>query len=205
MIAKSYSPNARGARKAGCSAFSTTFTGYYTSRVTGVAVRVGNFSVIPAGLLSRLVAVSALWNHYAAAVYVSRLPFSTIPTRRAMRLAAGSRMNFVSLVTHGLSAIAVFGERVGVRLLVIIGIMMGMCVIGLIVIVLLRLTTSLAIPGWATYTSGILVLILFQLLVLLLTFVFMILQGRDQMRLLPFRDCLQFIEGSRRLVSREDG
>ena len=27
-------------------------------------------------------------------------------------------MNFVSLVTHGLSAISVFGERVGVRVLV---------------------------------------------------------------------------------------
>jgi glycosyltransferase involved in cell wall biosynthesis len=173
--------------------------------LTGIPVRVGNFSVVPAALLDRLVAVSALWNHYAAAVYVSHLPFTTIPTRRATRLAAGSRMNFVSLVTHGLSAIAVFGERVGVRLLLILGIVMGMCVVGLVVIVLLRLTTNLAIPGWATYTSGILVLMLFQLLVLLLSFVFMILQGRDQTRLLPFRDCLQFIEGSRRLVSREDG
>jgi glycosyltransferase involved in cell wall biosynthesis len=173
--------------------------------LTGIPVRVGNFSVIPKGLLDRLVAVSALWNHYAAAVYVSRLPFTTIPTRRATRLAAGSRMNFVSLVTHGLSAIAVFGERVGVRLLLIIGIFMVLCVVGLVVIAVLRLTTNLAIPGWATYTSGILLLMLFQLLVLMLNFVFMILQGRDQMRSLPFRDCPQFIEGSRRLVSRENG
>ena len=63
---------------------------------------------------------------------------------------------------------------------------MGMCVIGLIVIVLLRRVHKSRDSGWATYTSGILVLILFQLLVLLLTFVFMILQGRDQMHCCHF-------------------
>ncbi len=47
--------------------------------LTGVSVRVGNFSIFPSAYLSRLVVMSELWNHYAAAVFRSGLPFSTIP------------------------------------------------------------------------------------------------------------------------------
>ena len=42
-----------------------------------------------------------------------------IPTRRSPRLCGRSTMNFVSLVTHGLSAISVHSDVVGVRLLVV--------------------------------------------------------------------------------------
>jgi glycosyltransferase involved in cell wall biosynthesis len=74
---------------------------------TGISVRVGNFSVIPSKLLRRLVVVSDLWNHYAASVIKARLPFETVDTRRGTRYAGESRMNFVALVVHGLSAISV--------------------------------------------------------------------------------------------------
>ena len=69
--------------------------------LTGVAVRVGNFSAMPYSLLRRLVAVSELWNHYAAAVFKSRLPYRLLPTQRANRLAGRPQMNFVALVIHG--------------------------------------------------------------------------------------------------------
>src|SRR5918992_28321 len=123
--------------------------------LTGVQVRVGNFSVIPAGLLRRLVAVSELWNHYAAAVYKAKLPIALIPTRRSCRLEGSSRMNLVSLVVHGLSAMAVFGDRIGVRLLIVVS--LGLSFVGgaLIAVISIRLLTSLAIPGWATYVTGI--------------------------------------------------
>ena len=49
-------------------------------------MRVGNFSVIPRDLLSRLVVVSELWNHYAAAVFKSRLPFVTLKGERILTL-----------------------------------------------------------------------------------------------------------------------
>ena len=51
--------------------------------LTGVAVRVGNFSVIPRQLVGRLVTASDLWNHYAATVFNSRIPYTTVPTTRA--------------------------------------------------------------------------------------------------------------------------
>ena len=85
--------------------------------LTGSRVRVGNFSVVPRSRLSSLVVVSELWNHDAAA-FKSRQPYCLVPTRRAKRLHGHSSMNFVALVVHGLSAISVYSEIVGVRLLV---------------------------------------------------------------------------------------
>ena len=47
--------------------------------LTGVRVRVGNFSIVPWQAVERLVVVSELWNHYAAAVFRARLPYRTVP------------------------------------------------------------------------------------------------------------------------------
>ena len=76
--------------------------------LTGRGVRVGNFSAIPRVQLESLVVVSELWVHYAAAVLRSRQPWSAIPVSRDRRLDGRSRMNFVALVVHGLSAISVY-------------------------------------------------------------------------------------------------
>jgi len=86
--------------------------------LTGISVRVGNFSILPSRYLSTLVVMSELWNHYAAAVFRSGLPFTTTPIPRGYRITGTSSMNFVSLTAHGMSAISVFGDVVGVRLLI---------------------------------------------------------------------------------------
>src|SRR3954452_24792838 len=102
---------------------SLTFRAFYACYraahwvLTGVKVRVGNFSVIPRQVLRKLVTVSELWNHYAAAVYAARLPRDTVETTRRPRLHGKSKMNFGSLVGHGLSAMLVHGEAVAIRLL----------------------------------------------------------------------------------------
>jgi SAM-dependent methyltransferase len=85
--------------------------------LTGRKVEVGNFSVIPREQLGRLVAVSETWNHYAASVFKAKIPVEMVPTDRAPRIAGTSKMNLVGLVTHGLSAMSVFADTVGVRLL----------------------------------------------------------------------------------------
>ncbi len=47
--------------------------------LTGVRVRVGNFSILPWQAVERLVVVWEIWNHYAAAILRARLPYQTIP------------------------------------------------------------------------------------------------------------------------------
>jgi hypothetical protein len=156
--------------------------------LTGVPVRVGNFSVVPASALRRLVAVSELWNHYAAAVHKARFPIALIPTQRSRRLEGPSRMNLVALVVHGLSAMAVFGDRIGVRLLIVVCVAMGTAAGALILVIGIRLFTTLAIPGWATYATGLLIVMLIQMLLIVLVFAFVILAARDTASIIPSRD-----------------
>jgi glycosyltransferase involved in cell wall biosynthesis len=170
--------------------------------LTSKRVRVGNFSAIPRRRLESLVAVSELWNHYAAAVFHSRQPYCTIPTQRAKRLGGRSSMNFVSLVTHGLSAISVYREVIGVRLLVVAIILALLSIVGLVVTVFLRVATPLAIPGWSTSTAGLLLIVLMQTMILSFVFCFVILGDRNGTTFLPIRDYLYFIGGTRTVYER---
>jgi polyisoprenyl-phosphate glycosyltransferase len=172
--------------------------------LVGMGVRVGNFSAIPRRRLESLIVVSELWNHYAAAVVKSRQPFDTVPTRRADRLAGRSRMDFVRLVAHGLSAISVFGDIIGVRLLVATLVLIALTIVGLVVTVVLRLATDLPIPGWATSTFGILTVILFQAVMLSVQFSFIILGGRQGTSFLPCRDYAYYVAGIRTLHPEDD-
>jgi hypothetical protein len=170
--------------------------------LTGVAVRVGNFSVIPRARLASLVVVSEMWSHYAAAVFKSAQPFCTVPTVRAKRLSGRSRMSFVRLVVHGLSAISIFGDVIGVRLLVATMGLILLTVIGVAVTVAIRLSTSLAIPGWATNLVGILTVVLLQAMMFLILFSFMILGSRQAATFLPCRDYAFFVREMRTLYHR---
>ena len=169
--------------------------------LTGHSVRVGNFSIIPRERLACLVASSELWNHYAAAAFASRQPYSTIPTARAKRLDGRSKMNFVNLVIHGLSAISVYSDAIGVRLLIATSAMIGLDLFALLVTLAVRLTTDLAIPGWATVAFGVLLIILLQATMFLFVFSFMILAGRNAASFLPLRDYAYFV-GSERVAYR---
>ena len=161
--------------------------------LTGRSIYVGNFSVIPFCRLSSLVAVSEMWNHYAAAVFTSHQPFDSIPTTRAKRLDGQSKMNFVKLVAHGLSVISTYSDIVGVRLLLVTSVLIIMALVGIVSIAVLRLGTDLAIPGWATYTVGILLMLLVQAVMFAFIFSFVILAGRSGLTFLPLRDYRYFV------------
>ncbi len=165
--------------------------------LTGEVVRVGNFSALPRRRLESLVVVDALWNHYAAAVFRSRQPYCMIPTRRARRLSGHSTMNFVSLVTHGLSAISVYGDVVGVRLLVLTGLLSATALMGLVATLVIRFTTTWAIPGWATVAAGILGIMLLQAGMIAFLLSFVILGARHDSTFLPCRDYVHFVSGVR--------
>ena len=161
--------------------------------LTGVAVRFGNFSVLPREAVLRLVTVPDLWNHYAAAVVNSRTAFEAIPTDRAPRLAGRSHMSFVALGVHGLSALSVFGERIGVRLSLLCGGAVVAEALAILSILGIRLLTPLAIPGWASTVAGLALLMLLQTIGFCVLFVFLVLQGRSQAAFLPSRDYAYFL------------
>jgi polyisoprenyl-phosphate glycosyltransferase len=172
--------------------------------LTGVSVRVGNFSVVPFAFVDRLVVMSELWNHYAAAIFRSGLPFRSIPIPRGYRIAGESKMNFVSLTAHGISAISVFGDVVGVRLLICSMIASVLVVLAMLGVVGIRLSTDLAIPGWATYSVAALAIILIQIVSVATSFTFSMLSGRINLSFVPLRDFEMFVTVRERVYSRDN-
>src|SRR5262245_61875105 len=160
--------------------------------LTGIAVRVGNFSIVPAAQLDRLVVISELWNHSAAAVLQAKLPHETIPARRRTRLSGASHMNFTALVLHGLRALSVYSELIGVRLLVVT-MVATVAVLGSALMTFTGIPTAAAVPGWALALSGLVALLIFQTLASAVVFVFLVLHGRSQPLFIPLRDHTYFV------------
>jgi polyisoprenyl-phosphate glycosyltransferase len=169
--------------------------------LTGIPVRVGNFSVVPSSQLRRLVVVSELWNHYAAAVFKARVPRTSVPTVRAPRLAGKSRMNFVDLVTHGLSALSVHSELIGVRLLVVAAVLITVMASALLVVLAIRFFTDFAIPGWTSTVVGLLLVLLLQAGAFAAFFAFLVLHARSQPTFIPLRDYDYFVDHSSSFVA----
>jgi glycosyltransferase involved in cell wall biosynthesis len=161
--------------------------------LTGQEIRIGNFSIIPRQLLTRIVVVSEIWNHYSSGILKARIPHQYIPTDRSNRLAGSSRMNYVQLVIHGLSAISIYGDVIGVRALIATLILALFSLVLILVAIVVRSTTDLAIPGWATYVVGLSFIILLQSLTISFSFVFLILNGRNNYSFLPQRDYRYFV------------
>jgi hypothetical protein len=162
--------------------------------LTGVAVRVGNFSVLPPKALETLMVVSELWNHYAAAIFRARIPHRSIPLPRGARLAGKSKMNSISLLMHGISAISVFSDVVGARLLPLgAGATVAVAVLAAIVFGA-HLFLGYAIPAWAAYAAAILLSFLMQALIVCLALVFIIASGRAGSSFLPIRDADFFFD-----------
>jgi len=156
--------------------------------LVGHRVRVGNFSVMNRECLESLSVSSEMWNHYAAAAYATRQPKAFVPTHRTQRLAGTSSMNFPALVTHGLSALSVFSDRISTRLL-IVSLVAGLATVAVLAaMTLLRLTTGYTVPGWAAMIGGTVLLFLVQIIALVFTFCFLVLITRGQHAFIPARE-----------------
>ena len=72
---------------------------------------------------------------------------TSTPIPRGYRITGISKMNFVALVAHGMSAISVYGDVVGVRLM--LGSMAGslMAAAGIVAVIASDFTNR-AIPEW---------------------------------------------------------
>lgn len=170
--------------------------------LTGLSIRVGNFSAVPATLLPAITIDPMLWNHYAASVMRTRLPVETVPTERGKRIKDQSRLNFVGLVVHGLSALACYGEIIGVRLIIVSGILLLMAVLGLGMLIGLKLFTPLAVPGWTSLLLCLIIVLILQIATLVSNFTMQIISGRSAQPFLPARDYSWFVSSFKTLYKK---
>ena len=161
--------------------------------LTGRNIRFGNFSLMPRQHINSIVAYPELWNHYAAAVLKAQLPYIAIRADRGKRLCGKSKMNLVGLVVHGLSALFASYEIVSTRLLAGTTVMGFAFFLLLIAVVYVKIFTHLAIPGWATFTVGLLFILMTQSIAALLTIIFSVMMSRNSLGFLPIRDYEYFV------------
>lgn len=189
---------AQRTKRSECTAFRFFYACYRVlfCVATGKRMHMGNFSFIPALRVARLVADPSLWNHYAATVVRSRLPYCLVPSERGTRLAGRSQMNFLSLFLHGLSAVAVFTDILACRALLATLAMtllsMGLCVAATGI----RVFTRIAIPGWATYAVGLGSVLFLQTISLTSFLVFLVLSDRSKALFVPVDEYESFVASS---------
>jgi polyisoprenyl-phosphate glycosyltransferase len=121
--------------------------------LTGQVIRFGNFMALTPRALRRLAAMHESWTHVAGAVVKARLRRAEIPIDRARRYYGQSKMNFVSLVLHGMRAVMVFGDAVVTRMAVVCAVMAGITSVSIVMALLLKLI-GMATPGWVTSVTG---------------------------------------------------
>ncbi len=167
--------------------------------LTGQRINFGNFSVLQAAQVRRVINSQHIWNNFPAAVIQARIPVVYVPTRRGLRYAGQSRMNFVGLVAHGLGAISVFSEAVFIRILIASALLLALS-LGLVAATLVvRFTTELGVPNWATTVLGFALVISVQSLMMPVLMAFMLLNNRGMVQPLPTRLALDLIAERRSL------
>lgn len=174
--------------------------GYLAYRIAhrilvGEPIRVGNFSAIPASMFPRFLALPQLWSHYAAAVLGAKLPHARIPSERGTRIAGRGAMDVPALVAHGLAALSVYSERIGVRILVLGAAVLGLFATTFLVMIAVATTSSVVIPTsiWLGMVAAALALI--GALLLGGSAVATILASRSHATFLPARDYSYYILG----------
>lgn len=158
--------------------------------LTGKVINFGNYSVIPKSLLDKVAHISDIWNHYPGGVIRSRLLYKSVGLERGERYMGKSKMNYTSLVIHGLSAVAVYVDTVSVRLLIAVSLLILTAIFGISLVFVF----DYHIPIW-----GLLLFfgILSQAFLSTLILVFTVLSYRVNFNFLPavhFQDYIQTVE-----------
>ncbi|MFC6645961.1 glycosyltransferase [Granulicella cerasi] len=171
--------------------------------VTGKKISFGNFSAMSIAQARRLTLVSELWNHLPSAVLRSRIPITQVPVDRGYRYDGRSKMNFVSLIVHGLSGISVYADAIFVRLLLFSVLFAAATAVAILIVTALRFfVPQHATPGWATEVSFSMVIILSQVGLTALSSILMLLNSRVQRQVLPKFEYKPYILSRRQLWPR---
>ena len=91
---------------------------------------------------------------YSSTFIALDAPIEYVPCPRGSRYEGKSRMNSASLVLHGMRMLMPFIDRIAVRALALLSITSFVGIGLLVSVVVVKIFTDTAIPGWATYAAG---------------------------------------------------
>lgn len=161
--------------------------------LTGRTIRHGNFSAMTGRTAQRLAHAAGLWNHFAATIQASKIPVLGVEVDRGERYVDASRMDLVALIVHGLSAISVHMETAGVRMVLGALVLSLLAGLGLACVIVIRLTTDLAIPGWASILGASFLILAVLGLMFSVQLVFTVLAARERLPVIAAVNAVHFI------------
>jgi polyisoprenyl-phosphate glycosyltransferase len=126
---------------------------YLTLVFTGQSIKYGNYTCLPKSAVSVMVNEPATWSSFSGALAKIEKDRKSIPSERGTRYFGPSKMNFINLLKHSLSIIAVFKKTLIIRsilfLIVFLFLMIGKIsiitiipVIGVVIMMLSIITLS---------------------------------------------------------------
>jgi glycosyltransferase involved in cell wall biosynthesis len=174
-------------------------TGYFFykklfSYLTGQKISFGNFSLIPKRLLVKVVHQNNIWNHYSGGIIQSKIPYDIVLLDRGKRYKGFSKMNFNSLILHGLSSISVYFDQISIKILKLSLTGIFLCFISVLYILAEKFLTNYAIPGWASSLVLIISGIILQLFSVTLIVLLLQLSTRKNITAPNAKIYLDFIE-----------
>ena len=171
--------------------------------LTGQWIDFGNFSLLTARHVKRLVHNANIWNNYAATLIQSRVALWRLPTVRGRRYAGRSKMRFMNLVNHGLGAISVFSEAVYIRILLVSGLAFALTMIASLVVLFIKFFTVLAIPGWTSTVLGFAAIFSAQTIMMPIMIAFLLLNNRSSFQSIPHEHAARLVERRYDLYRRD--
>ena len=123
-----------------------------------------------------------IWNHYSGGIIQSKIPFDKVLLDRGKRYSGVSKMNFNSLIIHGLSSFSVYFDFLSLRILRYSVYGISVCFISVMYISFQKLFTDNAIPGWASSLILIISGIILQLFSVTLIVLLMQLSSRKNIK-----------------------
>lgn len=173
--------------------------GYYFYKkifrfLTGQKISFGNFSIIPENLLGKVIYQNNIWNHYSGGIIQSKVPYDRVLLDRGKRYRGVSKMNFNSLILHGLSSIAVYFDYLTLKILRLSLYGILFCALSVGIILFKKYVTDSAIPGWASSLISIITVIILQLFLVTLIVLLMQLSSRKNVVTPSKKIYLEFIK-----------
>lgn len=120
--------------------------------LAGSVIRSGNFSAYRGWVARNLLFHPHFDLCYSSSLLTFGLPIDAVPCARGARYFGKSKMTYLKLIMHGIRMLMPYADRIAIRGLVVFSVLF---VAGLLLgasVLAVKVFTDLAIPGWATYT-----------------------------------------------------
>jgi glycosyltransferase involved in cell wall biosynthesis len=120
--------------------------------LTGTVINSGNYAAYRGWLVRHVLAHPYFDLCYSSSLVTLGMDLWYVPCPRGTRYAGRSRMTFFKLAMHGFRMFMPFLDRIAVRALSFFSVILALAVVAATLVVGVRFLTTLAIPGWATFT-----------------------------------------------------